>query len=209
MNESNQRAQLIGVLAEAFRQKITPTTIQAYEFGLSDIPPSAVEVAIKRAIQTSRFMPTAAELREACGQIRPDDRAVIAWGTVERCVGLGPYKHVDFEDGIINATIRTLGGWPNFIIRFSSAEAEKWLMKEFEQTYRALARSRVDGEVCRPLPGLSEKTAVNGKLVDPIPVRIRCDLPAHDSPRIGGPSQAPHRLMGPSDGKVSSVTFPH
>lgn len=36
----------------------------------------------------------------------------------------------------------------------------------------------VNGEACAPLPGLSEKTSIGGKVQNPIPVRIGCSDPA-------------------------------
>lgn len=175
--QPNSLPRLIGVLAEAFRQTISEATLMAYEIGLKDIPLAQVELAVVKAIRTCRFMPTVKDLRELATGTRDSDRPVLAWDAV-LAVPLNPYKHIDFDDPLINATIRNLGGWPSFTDRFNDSESEKWVRKEFLETYQKLLSSGVNGDACRPLPGLSEVTGINGKVVPCVPMRIATGLPA-------------------------------
>src|SRR5690606_23112013 len=104
----------------------------------------------------------------------PDDRAMLAWSDVQNAIPLGPYKHVDFSDKLINAAVRNLGGWPAFIGRLVDAESEKWLRLEFTKCYATLANSGVSGEMCAALPGLSQASVRGGEVVAPVAVRIAC-----------------------------------
>lgn len=56
--------QMVTVLAEAFRQSISPITIAAYEAALSDIPRPRLQAAAKLALRECKFMPSVSELRE-------------------------------------------------------------------------------------------------------------------------------------------------
>lgn len=159
MNDQQRRARAFAILGEAFRQRVSETMLDAYELGLSDLSGSQVEQAVTAAIRGCKFCPTPAELRELAGEATAADRALLAWQSVERATSIGSYRSVDFEDAIINAVIRTLGGWPALLAR-TPEEFDKWARKDFLETYRAFARTGVDGESCRPLPGLSESGSV-------------------------------------------------
>jgi hypothetical protein len=168
---------IVSALCEAFGRTPSDATFMAYQIGLQDLPIEAIERAGLSALRSCNFMPSPAELRELAGVVGGKDRAVLAWEVVLRHLHLGPYRHVDFDDWLINGTIRNLGGWVTFIGRFTDPEAEKWLRKEFCDTYAALHRCGVDGESCRPLAGLAEVSVVDGALVPPIPVKVATGLP--------------------------------
>lgn len=170
--------QLVACLCESFNRTPSQVTYLAYEMGLSDLSIEVINRAVERALRESRFMPSPAELRELAGEATKEDRAVLAWTALQANIHIGPYKHVDFDDQLTNATIRSLGGWSTFLSRFSGAEAEKWLRKEFIDTYRAVHRSGVTGEAARPLSGLSGGTYGDGRRYDPPIVRITTGLPA-------------------------------
>lgn len=159
MNQEEKKAMLVGVsaLCEAFGRKPSEATYKAFEWGLDGLTVAQMNQAFSRALrETRKFMPPPADLRILAGEQTAEDRSVRAWQTVLDNLYLGPYKHVDFaEDLLINATIRNLGGWPNFIARFTDEEAEKWVRKEFLHTYERLAHARVNGTACEALPGLS------------------------------------------------------
>ena len=151
-------------------------TIRGYWIGLKDLPLEAVQRAAAKAIRTCRFMPPPVEIRELAGEGSDEQRALQAWTVASDAVSsVGAYKHVDFADGVSNAVIRSLGGWPTFCARFTSADAEKWVRKEFLSAYKGLAH--VAGEATQPLPGLSESGVVKstGLQVNPKLVRIGQD----------------------------------
>jgi len=166
-------ALVVGALAEAYRQTITAATIKGYEMGLDDLPIEVIERAAKTAMRQNKFMPTVVELREAAGEIRPEQRAALVWSVAMRALTqYGPYRAVDFDDPVLNATIRAFGGWPDFdalLGQMTSNEAEGIFRKRFEQTYMALLARGISEESGKPLSGLSE--------IRRPPERIACDLP--------------------------------
>lgn len=176
--DTKRLVQLVAGLCEAFNRTPSQATFMAYEIGLDDLPIETIEVAVKRALRESRFMPSPAELRELSGEYTGSDRAILAWDSVLKNVHLGPYKHVSFtDDRIINATIRNLGGWPRFLSRLTDADSEKWARKEFIDAYQRLHRSQVDGEICRPLTGLAGGEFKDGREYIPKIVNVVTGLP--------------------------------
>ena len=174
----------IAAMAATFRQEATRALVKGYELGLEDLPIASIEQAVARALRQCKFMPSAAELRELAGEMLPAHRAVLAWGVVVKT--LAKYDHwdsVDFDDPVINATIRNLGGergWEDLPAKLED-EGTKWVRKDFERVYIALAQSGISLEATRPLIGFHDRdNAFNGyhKAVKKAVV-IACGLPAH------------------------------
>lgn len=153
--------------------ELSEPALFGYWMALSDFSIEEVRRACVNAMCTARFVPKPVELRESISG-GPESSAMLAWGDVQRAIGLGPYKHVDFTDKIINAVILNMGGWPAFIGRLTDAESEKWLRIEFLKCYLAFANRGVSGEICKPLIGLSEQSVVAGKIVEPKVHRVIC-----------------------------------
>lgn len=161
-------------LFAAFSAEANEDLIAAYIIGVGDLSPQNLQVAVVRAVRECERLPRPVELRRLSGERTGDQRALAAWTDLQRAIPLGPYRHVDFADAVINGVVRTLGGWPNVVERFGSAEDEKWLRIEFCKAYQSLESSCADGEVMAPLAGLSEAQVVGGKVVRPTPQRIEC-----------------------------------
>lgn len=184
----------IAALALTFDKEVTDVMLEAYWIGLCDLTISQVETAVSAGIRQCVFMPKPVELRRYAGEQTHEQRAIDAWNDVLKAIPLGPYKHVDFEDKFINASIRNLGGWPCFISRFDGPESEKWLRLEFLKTYGAMSSHEVSGELCLPLAGLSQQTAIGGVVQAPRPVLIGCANAARLTSSTT--SQAPRLLQG-------------
>ena len=163
MSQINKEiAAAVGILGEAWRQKVTPATIKAYQIGLDDLTSEAVKTATTRAIRQCKFMPTVSELRELAGETSHGDRAVLAWGAFEKAVqGIGYYRSPDFDDPIINATCRNLGGWMAACCT-EGEEFDKWYRQRFLKTYEVLSRRGVGDEESAPLIGCVQRE--NGRL---------------------------------------------
>tara|TARA_A100001391_G_scaffold163841_1_gene123508 strand:- start:189 stop:788 length:600 start_codon:yes stop_codon:yes gene_type:complete len=174
-NSAKQRfGELLTLVAAARSHNLSKIELQAYWIGIADeITIEEMERAAIAAIKRCKFFPSVAELLELAG-VSPERATTDAWGIVLSAIPIGPYKSVDFSDAAINATIRTLGGWPMFVSRFSDADSEKWARLEFTKVYGSLSASSVDGEASRPLAGLSESQIVNGIIGPPIPIQIGC-----------------------------------
>jgi hypothetical protein len=147
--------------------------VLGYALALSDLTDDQLQNGFVRALREVDGMPSPAKIRELAGvTVDSDTKAVDAWGDVLKAIPKGSYVWPDFGDQRINATIRNLGGWPNFLSRLDGAEGEKWARHEFLKTYAAMGDT-LSPEACRPLQGLGEKRCVGGQMRDPI-VRIEC-----------------------------------
>jgi len=174
---AERMANVVAALGETFDRPISEVTITAYCLALSDVPIDLVEGAAVRSMRELDRMPTAHKLREfACG-VSDESRALLAWNAVLGAQ-LNPYRDMDFDDPLINATIRTLGGWVKFVDRMGG-EDETWVRKEFLQAYRTFLASGVSADVCRPLPSLAKGGVWrDGKFRKPPVQRVACNLPA-------------------------------
>ena len=209
---------LLEGLMQAHQVEPTEAMVQVYSLAMIDLEPEQMQTAVLRAIRELPRMPKPAELRELAGvNVAEDTKAVEAWSDVQRAVAVGPYKWIDFADQRINATIRSMGGWPNFLESFNDSESEKWARHNFLKAYAAVG-DRLSPEACRPLIGLGQKTCVGGKMVDPV-VRIECDSPERRTAIEYRPITAPitrpamaesitdHPVMGPAMAGRIPVNF--
>lgn len=153
-DDKKEFAVCITALAVAYGKEVDKVLIAAFWEFLKDLPLDSIKRATVHAARTLRFMPTVAELRELSGVITTKRRAVLAWDIVSAAAGsIGSYRSVHFGDPIINAAVRSLGGWPALLSR-GGEDFDKWARKEFIDAYE-----RLDGCVgpyeCRPLSSLA------------------------------------------------------
>lgn len=165
-------ADCIKALFKTFGVEADKPTLLGYWMGLKDMELEHVQAAVMICIRECVHLPKPIEIRQKV-EGTEESAGERAWAMLLRAVPLGPYKHVDFHDKYINAAVRQNGGWPAFLSRFSSAAEEKWAKNDFLRSYRNLRNAKVSGDVCDPLPGLSE-TLWSGKLLcaKDNPVRI-------------------------------------
>lgn len=184
MTESDKAdfAVAIGAMCAAFGTDASKALMLGYWMGLSDLELRDIQTAVARSMRESQHLPRPVELRKLAGETTAGDRAEIAWNELQQAIPLGPYKHIDFGDGAINATVRSLGGWPSFLLRFDSADGEMWARKDFMTTYTRLSAIGLSDEAMAWLPGITE--------MQPTPVRIESRQPTNHA-RIG---QVQHRI---------------
>lgn len=164
----------IRALFAAFGQECTEASLNGYWLGLADLEITQVQKAVAIAIRSTKFVAKPFELRDLIGLVvNEDTRAQAAWLDVQKALRLGPYKSVDFDDKLCNAVIRVLGGWPNFVARFSSSREEEFARHAFLKAYKNFVASSVNGEACLPLQGLSQVSMIAGSVAGPI--RITCE----------------------------------
>lgn len=161
----------IAALAASFSRDTTQAMLHGFWLGLRDLQLDQLRGAVAKAITTSRYMPTPAELRSLAGAIDDATRATVAWDVVRRSISrYGVYRSVDFSDPMVNATIRNLGGWER-LCGLPGEELEKWYRKDFEKTYLTLrAFDALAPDAGKHLPGIFEKTA-SGYAIEP-PAKI-------------------------------------
>lgn len=184
-NRNGGIAAAVALLAEAFGRLATEVTFRAYIAGLEGLTVEQIETGVNRALKTCKFMPTPAELRELSGELRANDRAVKAWIVFEKAVTrIGSYKTVSFDDVVINAVVRSLGGWVH-CCAMPTREFDTFLRKKFTDAYESLYRSGVGEEEAAPLQGEFDRE--NCRLgYDPQRVlEVRTGLPpSPNAPRI-------------------------
>lgn len=166
-------AKCIGMLAETFGRTASGPMIDGYRIGLTGLSPQAVKHATAFALQKCKFMPSSAELREMAGEIKSEDRAELAWLAFDSAISQhSVYKTLIFDDPVINAVVRSLGG-VGFIIEMTD-EDYQFLRARFLKAYVAMARSGVNGDAVEPMIGYFDR--VNGADAKSI-VHIKTGLP--------------------------------
>jgi len=121
-----------------------------------------------------------AELRDlaGCRRFSVEDKALLAWSALERAVStVGCYKSRHFDDPLIHAAVRSLGGWER-ICEMSERDFDTFLRPQFLKTYAAFARVGVSDEASRPLVGTFERqNSLLGYHRDGDVAEIRTGLP--------------------------------
>jgi hypothetical protein len=157
--EPNDKKRLINclmVMGETFQVKVTDLTVKAYSIALSELSIEQIESACTKAIVSSKFFPRPFDIRELAGVISPEGRAVIAFAVVSKTASqIGSDGSPDFDDAVVNATIRHLGGWVR-ICGIEAEEFEKWFSKEFQRVYVTLCQAGITPEMSAPLVGEHE-----------------------------------------------------
>lgn len=155
-DDKSRFGQLITALAANWRKEFDRANITIYWLGLKDLTFDQVQDAIALALRESKFMPSVAELREfVLGGA--SNRIQNAWLLLNRTMDTqGPYKSVDFEDKVINAAVRSLGGWVS-LFDWKQAEWDRFAFARFEKAYRAFASRPVGIESGARLIGLVEQ----------------------------------------------------
>ena len=147
---------VVGMLCEAFRRKASDLTFEAYHLVLRDVTDEQLVAAGRKALLgTGEWMPTAGQLRELAllGGESAESRAAAAYDEFDAAVArYGADKSVSFADGLINATVRALGGW----IWCCGREGEAyhtWQRREFLAIYTGLLRNGAGGADTRGFLG--------------------------------------------------------
>lgn len=150
-------AEAVAALAATFGRECDEVAFRGYWMGLDDLALDDVLRACKRALRERERMPTVAELRKLAGVMDDTDRALAAWSHFEQtAAGWGAYKTVDFDDKLINATVRHLGGWIR-CCELPPNEFDTWLRKDFLKAYESFCKTGVGREAYAPLMGIHER----------------------------------------------------
>lgn len=166
----------LGALREVLpsQLELTRAGLALYAAALADLPLPALDRAIAAALTRCRWFPTPAELRELAGVARPEDAAIGAWGIAFRAIGeLGAWRSVTFDDALITAAVRHLGGWELFCAMTPDEIPHR--RRDFERAYAAFARAGISPEQAAHLPGLHERS---GRELEPERVSGAVRLPA-------------------------------
>ena len=189
MNEPDKKqfGIIITALARTFNRKADKPLLLGYWMGLEDLDLITVQTGASRAMRESKFMPTVAELRQLAGEILPADRAALALEAFRKALQInGVYESVDFDDKLINATVRNLGGWIQVDERLGQ-EGNIWVRKEFERIYQTFLRTGVSSGQALALGGIHEQNNAGRYECKP-PLLITDGLPPHRAGLVALPS---------------------
>lgn len=87
-------------------------TVELYERMLLDLDCAAANAAVARLIQSSKFLPSIAEVRQAVHSVQAGPRrtGLEAWGDVTRAIRYtGSYRSPKFADPIVAHVVDSLG----------------------------------------------------------------------------------------------------
>ena len=137
--------------------------LEAWFLMVGDLEPADLRRAVvvtMREYQYAGFPPVGLVRKNAGasqGTLQSTDRATVAWSAIKSAIAtVGGYRSVQFDDPIVTASIRALGGWARFCDCESGEKFDVWLRKEFEATYRAMVVTGVDADQAAPLAGIIE-----------------------------------------------------
>lgn len=186
-------------MAEVLNAELSEIKITLYFEALKDLDLEDINRACSYLIQTSKFFPKPAEIREVIHG-NAEDRAMIALQQVKQAIAeYGTYKSVSFGDKKIHAVVKALGGW--VALGEKTYDEWVWIEKDFLKIYRAFLGR--DVECPDHLVGLTEHAnAVKGIGEEWYKER---GLPAPRPVMIGAPAIDRHLPLGPTEGNVLSI----
>lgn len=131
---------LMSAIAELYGKEQSEFSLAIWWEALKAYDLRAVRDALNRHVMnpdTGQFMPKPADVVRMFGGTTQDS-ALMAWAKVDKAVkGVGPYKDIAFDDGLIHRVIDDMGGW---ILLCGKKESEwPFVAKEFENRYRGYA----------------------------------------------------------------------
>lgn len=159
MMELTEFAKILAVLENCYpRFNLEPRTIEAYYAILSDLDARLLKAAALHIAATSKWFPTASELRGAAFELLERQAGMpTAWDAwAEVCKKVGEEGHVripEFSHPLIQDTVKAVGGWLALCMS-DNAVADR---ARFVQAYGSfIARERCE---TRLLPAIQELVA--------------------------------------------------
>lgn len=142
-NDRERFATLILGVGEYYQEPVSALAIEIYWSALKSRSIEEIELALRKHVGDpahGHFMPKASNILMQCGMNGAN--SLTAWGEVlDAMEDHGAYSTVLFEDGVINAVIADMGGWPNVCHRQVTDENEIWLQKDFCAKYESYQKT--------------------------------------------------------------------
>ncbi len=153
----------LGLMGTALNRPLDVGIETAFTLVCGHLTEEQLQAATLNCLRTCKFFPSPSEFLENAGEVPAAARAEMAWlafdGVFKRH---GIYKSLDFEDKVINAVIRSLGGLED-IAELPGEEYQRFLRARFLKAYCDLIKTgHAASEFCGPLVGFFDRT--NGKL---------------------------------------------
>ena len=106
----------LSFLQLAYNRSLSEQQLEFYVEMLKDVHPGILAVAVRKLINTSKFLPTIAEIREAANAVDDIANGCVgldadqAWGIVQKAIkSVGQYAKPVFEDEVLAETVDHLG----------------------------------------------------------------------------------------------------
>jgi hypothetical protein len=135
--------------------KLNQQQLDVWFDNLSDLTVEQLRNAVTVAIRQGDDWPTISKLRKYSGAdgIPAKDRPLVAWYAVINALAkLEAHHSPCFDDPVVNAVLRQLGGWPE--LTNTPANEMNWLQKDFCAAYIALSGVALRDEQISRLPGV-------------------------------------------------------
>ena len=200
-------------MSSAIGREIPESQMKTWFEILGDLTFDQFKVGIVKTLNSNTFagLPPIGLIRQNAtgnvGQIDAEDRALLAWGKVFAAIGKhGGYRTVTFDDPLIVATIREIGGW----VALCDQDTEQlgWTKKEFVKTYRAhMNLGTISSTAVAALPGIVAQDASLRGFEAPQPIRIETNLPP-SKVRIVEESTSPKREIVERIGHAAIQSIP-
>ena len=162
----------VAPLQLAYNASLDDNRLRLYVEMLSDIPPSILEVSVKKLIMTNKFLPSIAEIRETAygikgtisGTAAPDESE--AWGEVVKAIqSVGYYRKPKFSHEAITTAVNNIG-WQD--ICMTTIEGMNTLRSQFRRAYQLATERQKDNRdnaVLGISPNDEKLKQLTGKLV--------------------------------------------
>lgn len=162
---------------------VSDLKMELYFSSLKDLTIEYLNRAVNILCNTKviKTFPLPAEIREAAlgnSEDQAEEAFEILIGTIK---SVGPYRSVEFQDGIIGRVVSEMGGWE--AVNDWAEDDRKWNRKNFCDLYRSFARRGIGHEPVKCI-GISENYNIDnkGKFKKPLAEYGVSDEPV----RIGG-----------------------
>lgn len=157
---------------------VTEPLVKLWLDGFSDCTLEEVDAAVRRFSRDCSEFPSVARVRgylPGTKGLNDQQRSKVAWGVLRKAIREhGAYNGIEFDDPIIHAAVRSMGGWA--LLCSTDVDQMQWRQKDFEAAYVACARTGIgDGRALPGLPGTETKVHVRTGLCEHASVK-RLDM---------------------------------
>ena len=154
-----QFLQILTGLSDLYNAELSRVSITLFWEALKTHRIDLISVAASEHVKHSKWMPKPSEFLDILtkSEMNPEERAILAWGCVSRAAkSIGGYSCVDFDDPIINATIRNQGGWSR-ICSQPAEHFESFIRRQFIADYVVMYGAKLSPDALLPLQGTFDK----------------------------------------------------
>jgi hypothetical protein len=184
--------------------KLTADQRRTWYEMLSDLTDQQYTMAVAELIRSGDDWPTISKLRAAAmpAGLDYETRAEVAWAALRPAVAsVGGYRSVQFDDPVINATVRALWGSWRLLCETTTEDLTRSKLA-FLRTYARLSEAGVSHLQAAPMAGIhdTDRSREGGNEQEPDPVvMIETHLAPDSRLRIHDPDVVEPRRLGNAD----------